>query len=653
MKKQYFLLSLLGFVLLGVASVKAEEDSANLLKNSSFEQYEEQSAGMFGNYTEFEEWNRSGGFCTNLETSDVYDGTAAMKLGAATAATVYQEVTGLTEAYYEDSALFRLTIHYKAVTVKNGGNILLDAYWEHKTIIDGLKSHDASKLQRVLSDTVQSEWQSLVIETTRPQNAKSFMLQFKASSNSYVLVDSVSFEAVAQTTDEPFITVLPKTLSSVSCEIGQSVDFQTVHITHGNVQGNTTFELSYTDADQFRLSRSALAADESEGEIVITYSPTSAGTHIAYLNIDNLQHPQLHQSIKLTASCTDPSAVPSITVTPNVLPDFEAVAGRQHKQRVRVKSENCTDFVYVRVDHIEGAGFTIDGTMLSKNYESEVEITFSPMTAGSYRSTLTIYSIINEFAPVVVALNGVGKEASEETIDWLTDFVWDESAPLTLLEEHFDEVSHNETLVLEGWQNVAAADERPWWGFDEAKTSPVRGDGKYAKATAYQYQKDSTGMWEMWLVTPALDYKNAEGKIFAFSVMGEYMPEEDNPASLEIVYIDATDAEHVFFQVFDGISIPQTSDENNIWVPFHINLENQPNMDIFHIGFRFVGPNGTAGGVTYYIDDVSWGRTDLQGINVEKVQGDEVQCTKVIENGVLYLLYKGTKYNVQGKRVGN
>lgn len=36
---------------------------------------------------------------------------------------------------------------------------------------------------------------------------------------------------------------------------------------------------------------------------------------------------------------------------------------------------------------------------------------------------------------------------------------------------------------------------------------------------------------------------------------------------------------------------------------------------------------------------------------VENVQGDKVQCTKVIENGQLYLMYKGTRYNVQGKVV--
>lgn len=36
---------------------------------------------------------------------------------------------------------------------------------------------------------------------------------------------------------------------------------------------------------------------------------------------------------------------------------------------------------------------------------------------------------------------------------------------------------------------------------------------------------------------------------------------------------------------------------------------------------------------------------------VEAVQGDKVQGTKVIENGVLYLKYNGTKYDVQGRKV--
>lgn len=36
---------------------------------------------------------------------------------------------------------------------------------------------------------------------------------------------------------------------------------------------------------------------------------------------------------------------------------------------------------------------------------------------------------------------------------------------------------------------------------------------------------------------------------------------------------------------------------------------------------------------------------------VEEVKGDKMPCTKVLENGVLYLMHQGTKYNVQGVRV--
>ena len=39
--------------------------------------------------------------------------------------------------------------------------------------------------------------------------------------------------------------------------------------------------------------------------------------------------------------------------------------------------------------------------------------------------------------------------------------------------------------------------------------------------------------------------------------------------------------------------------------------------------------------------------------NIENVQRDKGQCTKVLIGGKLYLIYKGTMYDVQGKRIGN
>ena len=60
-------------------------------------------------------------------------------------------------------------------------------------------------------------------------------------------------------------------------------------------------------------------------------------------------------------------------------------------------------------------------------------------------------------------------------------------------------------------------------------------------------------------------------------------------------------------------------------------------------GFELAVEGGTRGAYTVY---VSMGE---QGM--EKVQGDKVQCTKVIKDGKLYLMYKGTMYDVQGRKI--
>ena len=51
-----------------------------------------------------------------------------------------------------------------------------------------------------------------------------------------------------------------------------------------------------------------------------------------------------------------------------------------------------------------------------------------------------------------------------------------------------------------------------------------------------------------------------------------------------------------------------------------------------------------------YVDNLKIHVPEVE-TGIDKVQRDKVQCTMVIENGVLYLMYKGTKYNVQGKRI--
>lgn len=248
----------------------------------------------------------------------------------------------------------------------------------------------------------------------------------------------------------------------------------------------------------------------------------------------------------------------------------------------------------------------------------------------------------------------VAPQDPDTTAQWTQDFVWDLSAPLTYLDEGFDRATHNQPLAINGWQNIAAVDARPWWGFDASKTQIFDEEFKSAKATAYQFGKESTGNWEMWLVTPALDYRNTENKVFRFSVMGQYLPEEqqEEPATkLEVYFIDPLGEPSAYFQnLTESFSIPMTAAEGEEWIKFVLDLTPYAATmpDVFYIAFRYAGPNGNEGVVTYYVDDVSWG---VVSEGVFSSQYSVVSIQKVLRDGQIVIRKNGVEYNVLGTRL--
>ena len=114
---------------------------------------------------------------------------------------------------------------------------------------------------------------------------------------------------------------------------------------------------------------------------------------------------------------------------------------------------------------------------------------------------------------------------------------------------------------------------------------------------------------EMMLVTPALDFKNSESKIFTFRVRGDYLLDNQTDL-LELCYIDLAEGD-MFIAPVDGFSMPNMQDQSGEWQEFHIDLTGQNIADVFFMGFRFKSTRGRTNSVTYYIDDVSYGRTDL------------------------------------------
>ena len=588
----------------------------NLLLNSSFEEYS--CNAMFG--CSFEDWNLPLN-TANANSGDKLDGNNSIQINPSMAATIDQGVL-LNDASYAAGTQFTLTLNYKILSMPEGESLKMDCYWEAAAggDADAIKAHDAAILIGDLENG--TAWKHKVVTTSKPAKSAYLRVRVSVPKNAKVLFDAWALVKEDAAPGEPFIEVTPLKVSPVNTTLGNTATFETIHVKHGNVTSATTFYIGGADASQFSLSASELPADQTDIDLIITYAPASAGTHTAALIFDNVQHTTiLPDMISLSGTCTDPSAQAKLTVTPSEVPAFEVQEGKQQQKTITLSSVNCTDYVYAHMDHVQGEGFTIDGTMFSKNTDVTVTITFAPKVAGSYQSTLTFYSEGAE--SVILTLNGTGTAKTPETIDWQTDFVWNESNPLSWMFEQFEDITHNETLILEGWQNVAAADQRPWWGFDASKTQIMEGDGKFAKATAYQFGKEPTGTWEMWLVTPPLDFKNAGSKIFAFSVMGQYLLDEGSESKLEIYYIDPLGEPTAYFQdLTESFDIPRTSDRSESWSTFYLDLAPYAETvaDVFHMAFRFVGPNGNEGAVTYYIDDVSWGRTDLPLISPDVVQ---------------------------------
>lgn len=252
----------------------------------------------------------------------------------------------------------------------------------------------------------------------------------------------------------------------------------------------------------------------------------------------------------------------------------------------------------------------------------------------------------------------VDPQEGDTTAQWTQEIVWDLSAPLTYMDEGFDRAMHNNPLAVKGWQNIAAENARPWWGYDASKSQVFDYDFKSAKATAYQYATETTGEWDMQLVTPALDFKNTAHKVFMFSVMGQYLPEEmpeELVTKFEIYYIDPlAEGEPYFQNLTESFEIPVIDAEGEQWFTYVLDLEPYAETiaDVFYMAFRYVGPNGNEGVITYYLDNVSWGKeAAIEGIQNTDRFADRTQTQKILRDGQIVIRKNGVEYNVLGIRL--
>lgn len=400
---------------------------------------------------------------------------------------------------------------------------------------------------------------------------------------------------------EPTMTVTPTVVYDGSAvAIGSSATYATYAVEYANLENPIDVYLTGANRNQFEVSAETIPAGSGKATITLTYKPQAIGKHTAHINFESSVS-TLNTGFAATAIAWDPANPPTIVAHSEGLTPFTCKAGEQQKQTITVTTSNLPDYGKAAVKGLSNGAFIISTATLLKNGNTQINITFKPLVPGDYEEVIEFSGI--KATTETIRITGTATE-NGTTEDREGDRLpLDDSKPLASYVQNFDGVTKNKPLSIEGWKNLAQVGNRAWWGYTWA-------DGySAAKVTPYDSKMEETTPCVMTLVSPALDFKNTPNPVLTFKVMGTLM--RDGMADqLEVCYIEK-DGEGMYVQPIDGLNIPASPDKNEEWVPYTIDLKGLDLADTFFIGFRFNSSRGAESTTSYYIDDFSWGQTNV------------------------------------------
>lgn len=400
---------------------------------------------------------------------------------------------------------------------------------------------------------------------------------------------------------EPTMTVTPTVVYDGSAvAIGSSTTYATYAVEYANLENPIDVYLTGANSNQFEVSAETIPAGSGKATITLTYKPQAIGKHTARINFESTVS-TLNTGFAATGIAWDPANPPMIVAHSGGLTPFTCKAGEQQKQTITVTTSDLPDYGKAAVKGLSNGAFIISTATLLKNGNTQINITFKPLVPGDYEEVIEFSGI--KAVTETIRIYGTATE-NGTTEDREGDRLpLDDSKPLASYMQNFDGVTKNKPLSIEGWKNLAQVGNRAWWGYTWDD-----GNGA-AKVTPYDSKMEETTPCVMTLVSPALDFKNTPNPVLTFKVMGTLM--RDGMADqLEVCYIEK-DGEGMYVQPIDGLNIPASPDKNEEWVPYTIDLKGLDLADTFFIGFRFNSSRGAESTTSYYIDDFSWGQTNV------------------------------------------
>lgn len=164
-----------------------------------------------------------------------------------------------------------------------------------------------------------------------------------------------------------------------------------------------------------------------------------------------------------------------------------------------------------------------------------------------------------------------------------------------------------------GWTHeiVSPVDDDRTWQSKTFNNSSAGVTEKYIQATAHDSSDKNAGKtYELWMISPALNVKDAANKVFSFYSEGAYW---QSTSSLEVYVLNEPKSTASSKEKLNVTLATSTNPGGNFkgWVASgDISLEGKG--DIVYVGFRYQAQGGNKNSTTYCIDDFAFGRAQVE-----------------------------------------
>lgn len=177
----------------------------------------------------------------------------------------------------------------------------------------------------------------------------------------------------------------------------------------------------------------------------------------------------------------------------------------------------------------------------------------------------------------------------------------------------FNNIEADYTPISElcpGWTHeiISPSDDDRTWQSKIFTNKTDNSVDKYIQATAHDSTDKNAGLaYDWWMISPALNVKDAAKKIFSFYSEGSYWQAS---TKLEVYVLNEPKSTASSKEKLD-VKIATSADGNFKWVASgDISLEGKG--DIVYIGFHYVAEGGKLKSTTYCIDDFAFGRNQVE-----------------------------------------